>query len=141
MVTVNRNYLKLPGSYLFSTIAKKVSAYQAANPDVEIVPGLAELRRHREPEHPVIIGGSLQQQRAGRCVKDLHGPLLDLLASVEPTLDLYSIPIHKGEDIHAVRRSERGSGEYEAQRHAPKAKHTHIAIPWKIAGFPGGPWQ
>ena len=31
--------------------------------------------------------------------------------------------------------------EYEAQRHAPKAKHTHIAIPWKIAGFPGGPWQ
>lgn len=111
------------------------------DPDVEIVPGLAELRRHREPEHPVIIGGSLQQQRAGRCVKDLHGPLLDLLASVEPTLDLYSIPIHKGEDIHAVRRSERGSGEYEAQRHAPKAKHTHIAIPWKIAGFPGGPWQ
>ena len=52
------------------------------DPDVEIVPGLAELRRHREPEHPVIIGGSLQQPRAGRCVKDLHGPLLDLLASV-----------------------------------------------------------
>ncbi len=37
MVTVNKNYLKLPGSYLFSTIAKKVAAYQAANPDVEIV--------------------------------------------------------------------------------------------------------
>ena len=30
MVTVNKNYLKLPGSYLFSTIAKKVSAYQAS---------------------------------------------------------------------------------------------------------------
>ena len=30
MVTVNKNYLKLPGSYLFSTIAKKVAAYQAA---------------------------------------------------------------------------------------------------------------
>ena len=28
MVTVNQNYLKLPGSYLFSTIAKKVAAYQ-----------------------------------------------------------------------------------------------------------------
>lgn len=32
MVTVNKNYLKLPGSYLFSTIAKKVAAYQEANP-------------------------------------------------------------------------------------------------------------
>ena len=28
MVTVNKNYLKLPGSYLFSNIAKKVKAYQ-----------------------------------------------------------------------------------------------------------------
>ena len=37
MVTVNKNYLKLPGSYLFSTIAKKVAAYQEANPDVQIV--------------------------------------------------------------------------------------------------------
>ena len=36
MVTVNKNYLKLPGSYLFSTIAKKVAAYQEANPDVQI---------------------------------------------------------------------------------------------------------
>ena len=33
MFKVNENYLKLPGSYLFSTIGKKVSAYQAANPD------------------------------------------------------------------------------------------------------------
>ena len=33
MVTVNQNYLKLPGSYLFSNIAKKVSAYKEANPD------------------------------------------------------------------------------------------------------------
>ena len=32
MVTVNQNYLKLPGSYLFSNIAKKVSAYKEANP-------------------------------------------------------------------------------------------------------------
>lgn len=37
MFKVNENYLKLPGSYLFSTIAKKVSAYQAANPDKKIV--------------------------------------------------------------------------------------------------------
>lgn len=37
MYKVNENYLKLPGSYLFSTIAKKVAEYQAANPDKEII--------------------------------------------------------------------------------------------------------
>ena len=37
MVTVNRNYLKLPGSYLFSNIAKKVAAYQEAHPQEEII--------------------------------------------------------------------------------------------------------
>lgn len=37
MYQVNTNYLKLPGSYLFSTIAKKVAAYQESNPDKEII--------------------------------------------------------------------------------------------------------
>ena len=37
MVSVNKNYLKLPGSYLFSTIGKKVAAYQEANPDKDII--------------------------------------------------------------------------------------------------------
>ena len=37
MFKINDNYLKLPGSQLFSTIAKKVQAFQAANPDKEII--------------------------------------------------------------------------------------------------------
>lgn len=37
MVKVNDNYLKLPGSYLFSAIAKKVNAYTAANPDKKVI--------------------------------------------------------------------------------------------------------
>ena len=37
MTTVNRDYLKLPGSYLFSTIAKKVREYQEAHPDADII--------------------------------------------------------------------------------------------------------
>ena len=37
MYRVNENYLKLPGSYLFSTIAKKVAAFTAANPDESII--------------------------------------------------------------------------------------------------------
>ena len=37
MYKVNENYLKLPGSYLFSTIAKKVAAFAEANPDKKII--------------------------------------------------------------------------------------------------------
>ena len=37
MFKVNDNYLKLPGSYLFSTIGKKVAAYKEANPDKEVI--------------------------------------------------------------------------------------------------------
>ncbi|GHU42946.1 LL-diaminopimelate aminotransferase [Clostridia bacterium] len=37
MFTINDNYQKLPGSYLFSTIAKKVSAYATANPDKSLI--------------------------------------------------------------------------------------------------------
>ena len=37
MFKINDNYLKLPGSYLFSTIAKKVAAYSEANPDKDII--------------------------------------------------------------------------------------------------------
>lgn len=37
MAKINANYLKLPGSYLFSTIGKKVSEYKAAHPDADII--------------------------------------------------------------------------------------------------------
>lgn len=37
MFKLNDNYLKLPGSYLFSTIGKKVNAYSEANPDKKII--------------------------------------------------------------------------------------------------------
>ena len=37
MYKINDNYLKLPGSYLFSTIAKKVNAYTEANPDKKVI--------------------------------------------------------------------------------------------------------
>ncbi|HBE09143.1 MAG TPA: LL-diaminopimelate aminotransferase, partial [Lachnospiraceae bacterium] len=37
MFRVNDDYLKLPGSYLFSTIGKKVAAFSAENPDKKII--------------------------------------------------------------------------------------------------------
>ncbi len=37
MFQINENYQKLPGSYLFSTIAKKVTAFTEANPGKDII--------------------------------------------------------------------------------------------------------
>ncbi len=37
MLKANPDYLKLQGSYLFSTIAKKVAAYKEANPDKTVI--------------------------------------------------------------------------------------------------------
>ena len=37
MFQVNENYLKLPGSYLFSTVGKKVKAYSEAHPDKKVI--------------------------------------------------------------------------------------------------------
>ena len=37
MVKINENYLKLPGSYLFSEVARRISAYTAAHPQAQII--------------------------------------------------------------------------------------------------------
>lgn len=37
MFKVNDNYLKLPGSYLFSTVARKDREFRAANPDKKVI--------------------------------------------------------------------------------------------------------
>lgn len=37
MFKINENYLKLPGSYLFSTIGKKVQEFTTANPEKKII--------------------------------------------------------------------------------------------------------
>ena len=37
MVKVNDNYLKLPGSYLFSTVGRKQREYQAAHPEAKVI--------------------------------------------------------------------------------------------------------
>ncbi len=53
MFKVNDNYLKLPGSYLFSTINKKVNAYAQANPNSKIIRlGIGDVT---QPLAPVIV--------------------------------------------------------------------------------------
>ena len=53
MFKINDNYLKLPGSYLFSTIGKKVREYSQANPEKEIIRlGIGDVT---QPLAPAII--------------------------------------------------------------------------------------
>lgn len=53
MFTINENYLNLQGSYLFSTIAKKVAAYKEENPQADIIRlGIGDVT---QPLAPVII--------------------------------------------------------------------------------------
>ncbi len=53
MYKINENYQKLPGSYLFSTIAKKVAAFSDANPDKDIIRlGIGDVT---QPIAPAII--------------------------------------------------------------------------------------
>lgn len=53
MYNINENFLKLPGSYLFSTIAKKVAAFTEANPDKSIIRlGIGDVT---QPLAPAII--------------------------------------------------------------------------------------
>ena len=60
MFQINDNFQKLPGSYLFSTIAKKVAAYQEANPDKEIIRlGIGDVT---QPLAPAIIRCTAQVQ-------------------------------------------------------------------------------
>ena len=53
MYKINTNYQKLPGSYLFSNIAKKVSAFTEAHPDADIIRlGIGDVT---QPIAPAII--------------------------------------------------------------------------------------
>ena len=51
MAKANENYLRLPGNYLFSTIAQKVSAYQKAHPEAEVIRlGIGDVTQPLAPE-------------------------------------------------------------------------------------------
>ncbi len=50
MALINENYLKLPGSYLFSEIARRVNQYKAENPAADIIRlGIGDVTRPLPP--------------------------------------------------------------------------------------------
>ena len=50
MLKVNPNYEKLPGSYLFAEIARRVKEYTQAHPDADVIRlGIGDVTRQRRP--------------------------------------------------------------------------------------------
>lgn len=76
MFQVNENYQKLPGSYLFSNIAKKVTAFSNANPDKEIIRlGIGDVT---QPIAPAIIEAMHKAVDEMACAGTFHGYAPDL---------------------------------------------------------------
>ena len=76
MVTVNHNYLKLPGSYLFSTIGKKVRAYKEENPDKEVISlGIGDVTQPLVPAIIEALHGAVEEMAHA---ETFHGYAPDL---------------------------------------------------------------
>ena len=76
MVTVNHNYLKLPGSYLFSTIGKKVRAYKEENPDKEEISlGIGDVTQPLVPAIIEALHGAVEEMAHA---ETFHGYAPDL---------------------------------------------------------------
>ena len=76
MFKINENYQKLPGSYLFSTIAKKVSAFAEANPEKEIIRlGIGDVT---QPLAPAVIQAMHQAVEEMGNADTFHGYAPDL---------------------------------------------------------------
>ena len=76
MYEINRNYLKLQGSYLFSNIAKKVAAYKEANPDQEVISlGIGDVT---QPLCPAVIEALHKAVDEMAVAETFHGYAPDL---------------------------------------------------------------
>lgn len=65
MLKVNPNYLNLPGSYLFSTISKKVTAYKEANPDRTVISlGIGDVTQPLSPSIIKALHGAVDEMGA-----------------------------------------------------------------------------
>ncbi|WP_294549940.1 LL-diaminopimelate aminotransferase [uncultured Pseudoflavonifractor sp.] len=71
MTTINRNYLKLPGSYLFSEIARRVSVYADANPDKKLIRlGIGDVTRPLVPAVTAAMHAAVDEMAT---VEGFHG--------------------------------------------------------------------
>ncbi len=71
MAQVNPNYRKLPGSYLFSEIARRVAAYQEVHPEAELIKmGIGDVTR---PLAPAVVEAMHAAVDDLATVENFHG--------------------------------------------------------------------
>ncbi|MCC8037787.1 MAG: LL-diaminopimelate aminotransferase [Bacteroidales bacterium] len=71
MIKVNDNFCKLPGSYLFSEVARKVKAYAEANPTAKIIKmGIGDVTR---PLCPAAIAAMTEAVKDQASTETFHG--------------------------------------------------------------------
>ena len=76
MYKINTNYQKLPGSYLFSNIAKKVNAFTEAHPEADIIRlGIGDVT---QPIAPAMIEAMHKAVDEMGDAKTFHGYAPDL---------------------------------------------------------------
>lgn len=76
MFKVNENYLKLPGSYLFSKIGQKVAAYQESHPETRLIRlGIGDVT---QPLAPAILEALHKAVDEMGCRETFHGYAPDL---------------------------------------------------------------
>lgn len=76
MFKINEDYLKLPGSYLFSTIGKKVAAFQAEHPNTSIIRlGIGDVTRPLAPSIIDALHGAVDEMAHA---ETFHGYAPDL---------------------------------------------------------------
>ena len=76
MFKANSDYLKLRGSYLFSTVANKQKAFQAANPDKKII--RLSIGDVTQPLAPVLIDALHKAVDEMASAETFHGYAPDL---------------------------------------------------------------
>lgn len=76
MFKINEDYLKLPGSYLFSTIGRKVAAFQETNPDKSIIRlGIGDVTQPLAPAIIEALHGAVDEMAHG---ETFHGYAPDM---------------------------------------------------------------
>ncbi|MEG2440019.1 MAG: LL-diaminopimelate aminotransferase [Acetivibrio sp.] len=99
MFKLNDNYLKLPGSYLFATIGKKVAAYAEENPDKKIIRlGIGDVT---QPLAPAIIEALHRSVEEMGKAESFHGYAPDLGYEFLRNAIAKGDYEHWGADIHA----------------------------------------
>lgn len=76
MAKANTNYLNLPGSYLFSDIARTVKAFQTSHPDADIIRlGIGDVTQPIAPEIIKVLHAAVDEMG---CAETFHGYAPDL---------------------------------------------------------------